>query len=435
MLRLLTAIIVLGAIGSGLYHVQQSGQLLEIDHHFEDFLIANSRSHFDLSKVTPADSVLTIAIHQDEAAEYESWPPSPLEWRMILDEVQKWQPELLVITEPLQWTESQPEFLGALERSLQQFPSVVLGVEALLVSPAVSTDPPTVPFWGELRDQIPHYPSVKNTTATHRLPRLQSLLQAPERSLRPNAELGIIANAAAAEEGHPIAFTSFSADDSIHFHPTLLSQALTRVTRSPYSGQRLRLGTGAGLHLARGHFFPLNPDGTFDLPQDLSAIPQINALDLLTGTHAGTLSRQQLDAIASVKHVFIGIKKSTTDSSLEQQALTLAHFLSLPQPQRLQFQSQWIIWAGSAILSVFLVSRGKSLTLAILLIFTALTLSYLMFESTFVWCPPTLPAALLLSGGLLSCLFPRQQRTPPGSPQLPAAPAQADSTQSPTSDS
>ena len=97
------------------------------------------------------------------------------------------------------------------------------------------------------------------------------------------------------------------------------------------------------------------------------------------------------------------------------QATALTHSLALPRLQRLRQNQEWLacLAALSAFWIVFRVRRSRALPAGIALIFTALVVSFLVFQAYFLWCPPMLPAALIGVGAVVGFIFGRGQSQQP----------------------
>jgi CHASE2 domain-containing sensor protein len=196
--------------------------------------------------------------------------------------------------------------------------------------------------------------------------------------------------------------------------PSVLAQALARYSNSPYAFHRLRLGPGAAAYLGQGLFVPLEIDGTVK-SQDDKKVAIVNALDLMTGGLADGLSAADQAMLGKGKIIVIGSDHQVTGqapSLARMHAAALTHLLSLPRLQRLSQIQQWItcgLAALSAFWIVFRVRRSRALHAGIALIFTALVVSFLVFQSNFLWCPPTLPAALIGVGAVVGLIFGRGQ--------------------------
>jgi CHASE2 domain-containing sensor protein len=75
---------------------------------------------------------------------------------------------------------------------------------------------------------------------------------------------------------------------------------------------------------------------------------------------------------------------------------------------------QWIAWGIAALAAAWIVlrvRRSRALHAGIALIFAALVISFLVFQANFLWCPPTLPVALIGVGADVGFDF-RAQSSP-----------------------
>lgn len=402
MLRDLLAALLLCGLAWFVYQEQQAGRFRQVDEGFRDFLIANVRERFVPQPTEAPPQVVHLQLKESEAAEFETWPPSPLEWQLLLAAVAKWQPEVLVIAEPLNWGQPPPAFLPALAAALQAFPSVVLAVEADY-SPSQVTA-----FLGGLDHQLPIF----SHTVGNAPPQgdwLKALIVPPDESLRPQTELGLHTPTVTNGDQHqiPYALRVQSPDGSTQWRPTLLAQTMSRITRSPYILQRLRVGPGAGIHLEGGHFVPLAPQAHFEWsPQTSGAkVLQINALDLLAGDLAEVLP-DAVHAQASQAQVVLIGQLSSAPSDTSSLAQALATLLALPTLKQLPLPIQWALWAMSGLLAFLIARRRRHPILrALIWIFIGFVITFLLFQSQLLWFPPTLPATLLLTAGLLGKLI------------------------------
>jgi hypothetical protein len=103
-------------------------------------------------------------------------------------------------------------------------------------------------------------------------------------------------------------------------------------------------------------------------------------------------------------------------------AQALAQILSLPKLQKLTQIQQWIAWGIAALAASWLVlrvRRGRALWMGIGLVFCALVICFMAFQADLLWCPPTIPAALIAIGALLGMIVGR------GSPKFVPPPSEA----------
>lgn len=403
--RLIILTACLGATGWYLEREQRAGRFQRVDDLFLDFLVANARdllTHPEPGKESP---VALVSLREEQRAEYAAWPPPPLDWQTILKGLQAYEPSVIVIPTPLFWGSPSPDFVPAVAEALLPFTSVVLGVEAQLAE----GDLKAPAFMGGLDAQLPRFQRVDGSRET--VPAISALITAPDSKLRIQSELGL--GAATSENELPYVLR-----ESDTLMPSVLAQTLARYTASPYALHRLRLGPGAGAYLAQGLFVPLESNGSIKA-QAATSVPTVNALDLMTGTLADGVSAADKQALGKGKIIVIGPDHETAGqppslACLHAQALS--HILSLPRIQVLTQVQQWIAWSIAALAAFWIVlrvRRGRALQVGIAFIFAAFVISFLTFQSSLLWCPPTLPVALIATGALVGMLLGRSGKVMP----------------------
>lgn len=398
MIRLLVSMVLLGGLVWFLEGERRGGRFLGVDEVFEDFLIANVRGRFVSSE---GGQVVLVEMREAEVGEYGAWPPEPIDWRMVLEAVKGWEPEVLAVPEVLNWGEPGPEFVGAVGTVLGGFPSVVLGVEGMYEVKA----PEALPFLGGLESRFPRFGRVTGVTEATQPLFLKGLVAAPDERVGVGAELGLWVPEEAGVL--PYAVQLKSAEDEVLMVPSFVAQVVSRAVRSPYSQQRLRLGVGAGAHLEGGVFVPLTTAGGVEVAEDVVAgLRVVNALDLMTGSLAETLDAETLAAVKAARVVVVGVSRGD-GKALRRLAGAIAGVLGMPVVKMVPLIWQYVIWGVAAVLALGIVHQGqrRALMKAVGLVFASFVVSYLVFESKMVWCPPTLPAALLLAGGILGALI------------------------------
>jgi hypothetical protein len=415
-LRLTLLIACLGLSVRHLDLEQRSGRLQKVDDLFLDFLVANSRERLTQPATSKASPVTLVSLREEQAKEYATWPPPPLDWQTLLKSLQAYAPEVMVIATPLYWGRPAPEFLPSVSEALLPFPSVVLGIETQLAEHGSKTPA----FMGDLADKLPHFQRVDGPQES--VQPLSALISAPDPALRPTRELGLLAARKNADSWSvPYALR---ADDRLY--PGIIAQTLARLHVSPYSLHRLRIGPGAGAYLAQGSFVPLEEDGTLPVSPG-TQVPVVNALDLMTGTLADALGDADKAALKSSQVIVIGVEPADKNSPdlgrLHAQAL--AQTLLLPKLQKLTEPQQWATWAICGLAAAWIVlrvPRSQAFSRGLGLIFAALVLSFLAFQIQLLWCPPTLPVAILGIGTLLGLLMGRGKPAPaaPAEPPVPA---------------
>ena len=118
----------------------------------------------------------------------------------------------------------------------------------------------------------------------------------------------------------------------------------------------------------------------------------------MTSELADALSAQDKANLSGGKVIVIGTDDGSPSGLPRLHAQALAQALALPRLRLLPAWAQWIIWGASGLAGFWLVlfvPRRKAILRGTLLIFAALVVCFLAFQSSLIWCPPTIPAALL----------------------------------------
>lgn len=388
MTRALILSLLLGSLGWWLNREHQAGRFQKVDEMFLDFLVANSREHFVLAKAKSLTTspVVLVKMRTADKAEYAEWPPGPLDWQMLLKGLQSYQPAAVVVPETLFWGRPSPKFVNEAAQALLPIPSTVLGVEAEL-----ATDDRTPAFLGGLEDSLPVFQKIQGDV--HSVPPLKALIAAPDEKLRQQAELGI---ALVHKKDHEVQLP-YAVQEGGKLHPTVLAQALARFTKTPYATHRLALGTGSGAYLNGGVFVNLTKSGEWVCMNQ--SIHEVDALKLMTPDLAEALSEQDKQHLSGGKLIVIGTDDDQSGGLARLHAVALTEILAMPRLRLLSDWAQWIVWGAVGLVGIWLgcfVPRHTALLRGALCIFAALVICFLTFQSSLIWCPPTMPAALLL---------------------------------------
>jgi len=390
MIRALILVLLLGSLGWWLEREHQAGRFQRVDELFLDFLVANARDRFVVvdDHAVSAAPVVLVTMRASDQGEYAGWPPRPLDWQMVLKGLQGYDPAVVVIPETLFWGRPAPEFVNEAAQALVPFPSTVLGVEAQL---AASHDTPA--FLGGLEGSLPPFQKVRGDTGP--VPPLGALISAPDDLIRRQAEIGIAVPLGANDASK----LPYAVQESGHLLPTVLAQALARFTQTPYATQRLLLGPGAGAYLANGAFVPLSAAGEF-IVNTKQPVHEVDALNLMTSELAEAVSAQDKANLSGGKLIVIGTEEEAHHGLARLHAQALAQVLATPRLRLLPDWAQWLTWIAAGLAGawlVFFVPRTKAILRGLLCVFAALIVCFLAFQSSLIWCPPTIPAALIVA--------------------------------------
>lgn len=395
MIRALTLLILLTSLGWWLDREHRAGRFQRVDELFLDLLVANARDRFE--KPDAADktsSVVLVKMRTADKAEYAGWPPRPLDWQMVLKGLQAYDPAVIVIPETLNWGSPPPEFTREAAEALIPFPSTILGVEGQL-----ATIPDAPAFLGRLEDILPRFEKISGEIKN--VPQLGALIAAPDELLRRQGEIGVTIP----RQDKDIARLPYALQESGRLRPTTFTQALVRWSGTPYATHRLLLGPGSGAYLANGAFVPLANTGEFTVDAK-QTVSEVDALNVMTVELAEALTDADKKALSDATIIVIGTDDAATGGLARTHAQALARVLAMPRMQLLPDYAQWIIWSVAALGGFWLVlfvPKRKALLRGALLILAALGICFLAFQTVLIWCPPTIPAALLA----VSTLFAR----------------------------
>lgn len=408
-LRAILTLICLAATAWYLDGVQKSDRFQKVDDWFLDFLVANTRPRFE--KAETAGGVALVELREQDRAEYASWPPPPLDWQTLLKELSVYEPDVLLITTPLNWGQPAPDFTPAVAEALLKFPGVILGIEA----PLEDGEKKGPAFLGEVGSLLPRFREVSGDAELTR--QLAGPLTVPDPLVRVSNEVGLMCVRKADEEWK-LPYAVFNGETLL---PTVLAQTLALASRSPYEGgHRLRLGAGAGAYLLGGVYVPLENSGEFSVP-DLDTVPTVNALQFMSGSLADALSDEDKASLKKTSVLVVGTTATNAQASFSRlYARALNHLLALPKIRVLTQMEQWVAWAiaaAAALWMVLKVRRTKAVKTGLALIFAAFIASYLLFQSNLLWCPPTLPVALIAVGMLLGKMIGRKAPLKAASPK------------------
>ncbi|MBL9146800.1 MAG: CHASE2 domain-containing protein [Verrucomicrobiaceae bacterium] len=395
MVRAILLLSVLLGLAWWLHGEQERGRFRRLDEGFLDFLLANARQEMKPDAAKLSDVVL-VQIREEDKGEYAAWPPLPIDYQMIVKNLASYEPAVLVIADPLLWPEPKPEFIDSLAQALLPIPRVIL---AASIRSDGATDDASIKV---LRERIPLM-SRRNDSGSL-LPEARRVEAMPEPALARQSDIGIIT--------HGSANVAVRSNDSLM--PSLELQALANAGQVPFERIRVTTGPGAGVHFSDAWFVPTQHNGTW-ARTDVS-LTKVNALDLMVPEVTGT-DADLAKVLGKGKTIILGMAcdDQGATSKASQCAATAASALALPRVNVLSSTGQFIAWgiAGCLGLLLLLGPKHKAITRALLILFLALTASYLAFQALQVWCPPAIPSALILASGLLVRLFGRRPKDEP----------------------
>ncbi len=386
---------------------------------FLDFLVANAYEAFVKAVPAASPDVVLVEFREQDKDQFEAWPPTSLDYKMLLQRLTSHDPAVVVFTEPLIWaTETGALQLGPLRSALLPVPSVVLGFEVTQEAGAMS--PEQAAF---VTGEMPAFARLEGNVASATPFTRPTVL--PDKSLRTGgAETGISRILPA--EKSSSAQIPFVAYDGTHLVPSVAAQAVTRFRRTPFSSLRVRFGIGGRLMLGDEHIVPLDKGGAMTLA-DKPAVPMASAADLTSPIPEEAEAVKAAETVGRGKVLVIG-----TGQNAAAHARAIAFALAMP---RLNRAPEWAGWAFAAWMALCCLRqwryrRVKVLLFGVVLAVIAMVICIVTFQSSLWWWSPA-PAAIVVAVSTLFCFFwpaprPKPATEPVEAPPAPAAPPPAE---------
>lgn len=357
---------------------------------FFDFFVANATEVFSKGAAQESGNVVLLEFREEDKGEYGGWPPTPLDYIMILRRLAEFEPTVLVIVEPLRWDASQTDLMAPLREALVPFPSVVTGFHLGMDAGEMTREQSDF-----LAREIPVLPPAESMG--HEPPKFSRVGALSDYSLRVATQSGFTAVTGLTL---PKAAVPFVVSDGSRLVPSLAAQSVILYHRMPYAEQRLSFGTGARLSLGGEFVIPLNHDGSYNLTGD-TQVPTVNALELTVPDLGDEASRMVRTTLGKGKIIVLG---NGPDSLL--QARTIASLLAIPQVYRAASYADWVFAGGACLLAFVLLrfTRWKALFVGLALMGGGLMVVMLSFQSNLTWWSP-LPGLLLVAVSTVFCFF------------------------------
>ncbi|QIF04944.1 CHASE2 domain-containing protein [Roseimicrobium sp. ORNL1] len=415
---LLTAALVGHVVGLRL-SPEYRARVHEYEQGFLDFLVANSQDSFAKAVPETSSEVVFIDFREEDKAEFEAWPPAPLDYIMLLKKLSPAEPSVLAFTEPLRWEGANAEFIQQLRVALLPVPSLILGFD--VSTEAIEMSPEQKEF---LERGMPSFNEEGAGNPAAATASFKSITRLPDKVLRIGTEeMGIArvssAAPAPATEGDKdkdrdkkqsagSASFPFVANDGTHLVPSLAAQAVSRFRRMASSELSLRFGQGARLSLSDAHIVPLEEGGTMKLLKKPS-VPTLDALGLFDPLADEPTLAATAQTLGKGKVLVIG-----TGAVAASQAQAIAQALAVPQLHRAPVWGDWAFAGAVALFSLWQFHRGriKALLAGVLLAALAAIVCMLTFQSSLWWWSPASATVVLATTTLFCFLWPYRKVIP-----------------------
>lgn len=379
----------LGAYGE----MDRRGWVREAEQWFLGFLVANGRQAMEQNLPEVSEDVVLVKFDEKDREELGAWPPAALDWLMVMKRLVAYDPEVVVVVQPLRWEGAAAEFVKPLRESLLPFPSVVMGFD--LAAGEGEMSPEAKEF---LEKELP---TLLGGEVGGSAVRFTRVMEVPDRSLRMAVQTGFTSIDGVVEKPGRMLFV---AGDGERLVPSLAAQAVTLFRRAPYSTMRMSFGAGARLSLADEFVVPLMPGGELVLGESPS-VPVVDGLELMLPD----LGDEVAERIAKVMGEGKAVVLSLDEKVGMLQARAVARGLAMPMLNRLD---RWVDGALAALAAVLcyvgMLGRGRfgALIFGLVVLVAGTGLSLGFFQMQLVWWSPVLAFGLVAVSVLFCFVWP-----------------------------
>lgn len=411
--RILSLIVISAVLVFFLHREQRRGILDEADRIFLDWLVANGGEMIKEPEIT------FLRLDDEEQRVFESWPLSRLDYAVILKNLERFNPDVIMVAPTLAWQVDDDITTAALRTQLLRVPQVLLG--CVLENNSMNEDR------GAMAAGLPEMlrPVVNIEGDPSGIPAFTGVLALPEKSFLPGNTIGFthidLGPAAAAST---LKVPLLARRDSVVTPSFILAALLIQNNRSE---DDLVVKLGASIEISgTGVFIPIDEAGYLNVFAAVrERIPRLNASALflarnpdVEGIDLRDENESHLDTLEK-NIVLIGedhfgarqipIGKNHRISRAELLALAIATIQSNRYISRLDSRIEYGVWAGLVVLGMILLRfpRGRILGFSLLLLVFYLIGCLTLFQLRLIWLSPVIPVALILASCLWGLILPR----------------------------
>ncbi len=363
--------------------------------------------------------VTLVQIDDSQDRIFESWPLSPGDYALLLQNLRNFEPRLVGIAPSLRWEE--PGMLyDSLIRELDAVPETVLGAElAYLEAEDGFVDPALAALFEPLDDVVGD---------NKRVPVITTVLDLPQDEVRVGRSLGFTRLAASdAEESDRVTSGKFLTVPLLaRYGDSVVPGFVLRLfmAHRGVSLDQVRVSLGRWIRIADREI-PIDATGAMVVDAGLrGSVPRLNASALLLGAdlQSVALSAEESRALDSMKRnvIVIGVDDPASrvvklpdqggDGGVISRADLLAVALATIQAGRhvreLELPGRIVLWvlALAGAIALFLLPSRQSLGLGMFLLFGFGVFGLLVFQVFEVWMSPVVPMGTLLVAVIASGL-------------------------------
>jgi len=378
---------------------ESRGVFSQLEEGWVSWLLANSPGAITDPEVT------FIQLDDTEDRIFESWPLSPGDHALVLQNLRQFEPKLVGISPSLRW-EDKGMLFGSLITQLEALPTTILGTELSYIEAEDGFVDPTIANLFEALPQV-----VGDAT---KIPPITTVLDLPQDQIRSGRSLGFTK------------LDSFGTEDSsieglrvpllARYGKTVIPAFTLRLSMAhlQIEPEDVRVSLGRWIRLGDRQI-PIDHTGAMAVdPKLRSSVPRLNASALLFGSdlESMALNEDETRALGSLRTnaVVIGNDDppSRTISLVSGESISHADLLTTAlatiQGKRhireLELPGRIVLWVLALLVAsaLFAVPRGRSVRFGLLGALAFAVVGLLAFQVLKVWASPVVPLGTLLVG-------------------------------------
>ena len=379
---------------------QKEGSFLESERQYVNWLIDTKKQKKETSSIT------LLALDNSEDSVLQDWPPSPLDFAVMLNNLKKYNPGLIAIEPSLEFPNSPDGLIETLRTTCLNFKkdSLLFSAICQMDHSVNSTKDKGKKFFDVLKNVNGNTKSIPEFTKTTSMP-----------------------NQRFAAMGIPIAFTAIDltqknseinqykfpliAKVGNEIIPSFVLKALMLETNT--SPDQVLVNLGEKITLNENKIIPIDAGGHVEIYPALQKELPKEKINLLT-TPSNELSEKSKSSLNN-RIILIGnnnVKNITFRnddfiSNAEFMALAISTIQSGLFISELSPTKEFIIWMIIIILGALIINTksSKALPRIGLLIIIYLSFNMILFQSNGQWVSPIIPVAFFIIIALISLVF------------------------------
>lgn len=379
---------------------QKEGSFLESERQYVNWLIDTKKQKKETSSIT------LLALDNSEDSVLQDWPPSPLDFAVMLNNLKKYNPGLIAIEPSLEFPNSPDGLVETLRTTCLNFKkdSLLFSAICQMDQSVNSTKDKGKKFFDVLKNVNGNTKSIPEFTKTTSMPDQRF------------AAMGI-----------PIAFTAIDltqknseinqykfpliAKVGNEIIPSFVLKALMLETNT--SPDQVLVTLGEKITLNENKIIPIDAGGHVEIYPALQKELPKEKINLLT-TPSNELSEKSKSSLNN-RIILIGnnnvrnitFRNDDFISNAEFMALAISTIQSGLFISKLSPTKEFIIWMIIIILGVLIINTksSKALPRIGLLIIIYLSFNMILFQSNGQWVSPIIPVAFFIIIALISLVF------------------------------